>query len=145
MEENTNNENLYFIDTHDLKIVYIVYMGKDHDNKNVYQFLLAKDESEVWGEDWNEKPAANCRFLTPTEDMYEYVKELKTDIKLDLAQDNTCVSMQDVRDHVQCLASENLDNYEEYPENGRIVIQFGDILYDIEKLLGKRDLHMKFV
>lgn len=129
----------------ELKVIYINYLGKDYDDKNIYQFLLAEDESEVWGEDWNEKPASNCRFLTPSEDMYEYVKELKTDIILDLAQDNSCVSMQDVRDHVMCLACENLDNAEEYPENGRIVIHFGDYLNDVEEMLGKRDLFMKFV
>ncbi len=132
-------------DQNNLKVIYINYLGKDYDNQNIYQFLLSKDESEVWGEDWNEKPAANCRFLTPSEDMYEYVKELKTDIVLDLAQDNSCVSMQDVRDHVMCLAYENLDNAEEYPENGRIVIHFGDYLNDVEEMLGKRDLYMKYI
>lgn len=132
-------------DQNNLKVIYINYLGKDYDNKNIYQFLLSEDESEVWGEDWNEKPAANCRFLTPSEDMYEYVKELKTDIVLDLAQDNSCVSMQDVRDHVMCLAYENLDNAEEYPENGRIVIHFGDYLNDVEEMLGKRDLYMKYI
>ncbi len=132
-------------DQNNLKVIYINYLGKDYDNKNIYQFLLSEDESEVWGEDWNEKPAANCRFLTPSEDMYEYVKELKTNIVLDLAQDNSCVSMQDVRDHVMCLAYENLDNAEEYPENGRIVIHFGDYLNDVEEMLGKRDLYMKYI
>lgn len=139
------NEDLYFMDTHELKVIYILYIGKDCDNNNIYQFLIANDDTEVWGEDWNEKPASNCRYLTPSNDMYDYVKELKTDIDLDLAQDNSCVSMQDVRDHVLCLASENLDNVEEYPEEGRIVIQFGDSLYDVERMLAKRDLHMKYI
>ena len=144
-EEIKNNEELNFLDTNELKVVYVLYLGKDHDNKNTYQFFLSNDESEVWGEDWNEKPAANCRFPTPTEDMYEYVKELKTDLVLDLAQDNTCVSMQDVRDNIFALAYENLDNAEEYPENGRIVIHFGDTLYDVELMLAQRDLSMKFI
>lgn len=138
-------EELYEENTQNLKVVYILGLGQDCDGNNTYQFLIAEDESEVWGEDWNEKPASNCRFLTPSEDMYDYVKELKTELVLDLAQDNCCVSMQDVRDHVMCLASENLDNAEEYPENGRIVIHFGDTLYKVEKMLAKRDLTMKFI
>ena len=140
-----DSEDLEFTDNNELKVVYILYLGKDCDENNIYQFLITNDESEVWAEDWNEKPASNCRFLTPSEDMYEYVKELKTEIILDLAQDNSCVSMQDVRDHVLCLASENLDNAEEYPENGRIVIHFGETLYEVEKKLAKRDLFMKFI
>ena len=138
-------DELDFMDTSDLKVVYIMYIGKDFDNKNIYQFLIATDESEVWAEDWNEKPAANCRYLKPDEELYDYVKELKTDLTLDLAQNNCCVSMQDVRDHVHCLASENLDYAEEYPEDGRIVIQFGDSLRDVEQMLGKRNLTMRFI
>lgn len=143
--EDLENDVTYNENSQNLKVIYILYLGEDCDGNNTYQFLIAEDESEVWGEDWNEKPAANCRYLTPSEDMYEYVKELKTDIKLDLAQDNCCVSMQDVRDHVLCLASENLDTAEEYPENGRIVIHFGDSLYEVEKMLAKRDMSMKFI
>ena len=142
---NVNEEDDNDYGSKDLKVVYVLYLGQDCDEKRIYQFLIANDESEVWAEDWNEKPAANCRYLTPDENMYDYVKELKTDIIFDLAQDNCCVSMQDVRDHVHCLASENLDNSEEYPENGRIVVQFGDSLYDVEKMLAKRDLSMNFI
>lgn len=145
MQEVEDKEELYFLDTHNLKVIYILPLGQNCEGQYVYQFMVTTDESEVWAEEWNEKPAANCRFLTPEADMYDYIKELKTDILLDLAQNNTCFSMQDVRDHVICLASENLDTAEEYPENGRIVIHFGDSLYDVEMMLGKRDLHMKFI
>ncbi len=140
-----NEENIDFTDSNELKVVYVLYIGKDCDNNNIYQFLIANDESEVWAEDWNEKPASNCRYLTPSDDMYDYVKELKTELVLDLAQDNSCFSMQDCRDNIIPLAYENLDNAEEYPEKGRIVIHFGDSLYDVECLLGKRDLYMKFI
>lgn len=145
MEQIDNKEELYFLDSKELYVVYILSLGQDHDGYNTYQFLIAKDSSEVWGEDWNEKPAGNCRFLTPTEDMYDYVKELKTNIILDLAQDNACFSMQDCRDSIIPLAYENLDQAEEYPENGRIVIHFGDTLYNAELQLARRDLNMKFI
>lgn len=138
-------EDLEFMDTHGLKVVYVLFLGKDCDGNNIYQFLIANDESEVWAEDWNEKPASNCRYLTPSENMYDYVKELKTDMVLDLAQDNSCYSMQDVRDKILCLAYENLDNAEEYPEEGRIVIHFGDSLEEVEKMLAKREMYMKYI
>lgn len=78
-------------------------------------------------------------------DMYEYIKELHTDIYFDLAQNNCCFSMQDARDHCIALASENLDNAEEYPEKGRIVVMFGDYIDDIERMLAIRDMRMRFV
>lgn len=129
----------------ELKVVYIINLGLDHEGLYTYQFLISEDESNVWGEEWNEKPAGNCRNLTPAEDMYQYVKELKCNLVFDLAQDNSCYSMQDVRDHIVCLASENLDDAEEYPEKGRIVIHFGDTLDKVEQMLGKRDLFLRFI
>ena len=78
-------------------------------------------------------------------EMYEYVKELKTEIILDLAQDNSCFSMQDCRDNIIALAYENIDDYEEYPDEGRIVIHFGESIDEVEKMLAKRNLFMKFV
>ena len=53
--------------------------------------------------------------------------------------------MQDARDHCIALASENLDNAEEYPEKGRIVVMFGDYIDDIERMLAIRDMRMRFV
>lgn len=137
--------DLDFTDTSELKVIYVQYVGIDSDGYNVYQFLISNDSEDTWGEEWNEKPACNCRFLKPDDDMYDYVKELRTDMKLDLAQNNCCVSMQDVRDHCAALAYENLDEAEEYPEKGRIVILFGDSLENVELMLAKRDMHMKFI
>lgn len=139
------DNDIEFTDTSHLKVVYVQFVGTDSDGYNVYQFLITENADDVWGEEWNEKPACNCRYLLPEEDMYDYVKELKTEIKLDLAQNNCCMSMQDIRDHCSALAYENLDEAEEYPENGRIVIQFGDSLDDVEVMLAKRDLHMRYV
>ena len=80
-----------------------------------------------------------------SEDQYEYIKEFKTEIILDLAQNNCCFSMQDCRDKIIALASENLDTAEEYPEDGRIVIHFGDKIDDVERVLAKRDILTKFI
>lgn len=129
------------------KVVYINYVGKDIDNLNVYQFLLSADTENTFSDGWGEKPSANISndILMIDSDMYEYVKELKTDIKLDLAQDNSCFSMQDCRDNIIALAYENIDEYDEYPEDGRIVIHFGDTIDKVESSLSKRGLSLKFI
>lgn len=139
--------NLDFSDTTDYKVVYITYVGKNFENMNIYHFFLSQDESETFSEGWGEKPACNIPndILLISNDQYEYIKELKTYIDLDLAQDNCCFSMQDCRDNIVALASENLDNAEEYPDDGRIVIHFGDNIDDVERSLAKRNLLMKFI
>ena len=141
-DERKISEDLDFLDMSEYKVVYIIYVGKDIDDKNIYQF-----PDDVFSEGWGEKPASNIpkSILMIDEDMYEYVKELKTDMILDLAQDNSCFSMQDARDNIVALAYENIDNYEEYPEEGRIVIHFGESIDEVEKNFAKRNLFLKFV
>lgn len=146
IEEKEIND-IDFTDTSEYKVVYIIYIGKDVDGKNVYQFLLSKDIDNVFSEGWGEKPSCNIsnNILMIDEDMYEYVKELKTELTLDLAQDNSCFSMQDCRDSIVALAYENIDNYEEYPDDGRIVIHFGDYIDDVERKFAKRNIFLKFI
>lgn len=128
-----------------LKVVYILYVGENSDNENIYHFLITIDSDRVWAENWEIRPACIIRDLKPEDDMYEYVAEIKTDIKLDLVQENCCFSMQDCRDKVIALASENLEDAEEYPEEGRIVIHFGDLMDDVEMMLAKRDISVKWI
>ena len=64
---------------------------------------------------------------------------------LDLMQENTCFSFQDCRDQIVAIAYENLDDAEFYPEPFRIVIHFGDLIDDVERMLAQRDMFMKFV
>lgn len=129
------------------KVVYINHAGKDIDGLNIYQFLLSDNTDETFSEGWGEKPAGNISndVLMINEKMYEYVKELRTVIKLDLAQDNFCFSMQDCRDKIIALAYENIDEYDEYPDKGRIVIHFGDEIGKVEEMLAKRGLRMRFI
>lgn len=129
------------------KVVYILYIGVDNEGLNVYQFLISKNVDDVFSEGWGEKPASNVsnKYLMIEEDMYEHVKELRTEIKLDLAQDNSCFSMQDCRDKIIAIAYENIDNYEEYPDKGRIVIHFGDSIDEIEEKMARRDIYLKYI
>jgi hypothetical protein len=98
-------------------------------------------------EDWAEKPSSNIPNdnLLIDDSQYEYVKELKTEVTLDLQQDNTCFSFQDCRDKIVAIAYENLDDAEFYPEPCRIVIHFGDYIDDVERMLARRDMRMRFV
>lgn len=138
-KDSLNNENM------PLMVIYVLYVGKNSDNDNIYHLLISNDKERTWAEGWENKPACVMKYLTPEDDMYEYIAELKTDIKLDLAQENCCFSMQDCRDNIIALASENLEEAEEYPEDGRIVIHFGDLVEDVEKMLAKRDIVINYI
>jgi hypothetical protein len=139
--------DLDFTDTSDYKVVYITHNGKNCEGLNIYNLLLSTETEETFSEGWGEKPACNVSndILMISDEHYEYINEFKSEIILDLAQDNCCVSMQDCRDNIIALASENLDTAEEYPEDGRIVIHFGDKIDDVERILAKRNIITKFI
>nr|DAW74841.1 MAG TPA: hypothetical protein [Ackermannviridae sp.] len=132
------------IDTSNLSVIYVQKIGQDNDGNYVYEFLISEDPDSVWVENWNEVPVCNEADTRPSQDDYDYVKELRTDIKLTLGQDNCCVSFMDIKDNIAALAYEDISGYEEYPEP-RLVIQYGDSLDYVEEMLAKRDLYMKYV
>ena len=132
------------IDTSNLYVIYVQEVGKDNDNNYVYEFLISEDPDSVWVDSWNELPVCNEQDTKPSEDDYDYVKELRTDIKLSLGQNNCCVSFMDVKDNIAALAYEDLSEAEEYPDP-RIVILYGDPLDEVEEMLGKRNLFMKYI
>ena len=140
-----NEEDNMIDENNTLMVIYVLYVGKNTDNEYIYHLLISNDKEKTWAEGWENKPACVMRDLTPEDDMYEYIAELKTDLILDLAQDNCCFSMLDCRDYVVALASENLDEAEEYPDDGRIVIHFGDTVDEVEKMLAKRDILINYI
>lgn len=136
-ENNITNE--------DLKIIYAIKTGTNADGDNIYHFLISEDSENTWADGWENKPACLIRNLTPEDDMYDYIGEVVTDLNFDLAQHNCCYSMQDCRDKIIALVSENLDTANEYPEDGRIVIHFGDKVDEVTALLAKRNITMKYI
>lgn len=132
------------INTSNLYVIYVQEVGKDNDNNYVYEFLISEDPDSVWVDSWNELPVCNEQDTKPSEDEYDYVKELRTEIKLSLGQNNCCVSFMDVKDNIAALAYEDLSEAEEYPDP-RIVILYGDPLDEVEEMLAKRNLFMKYI
>lgn len=148
MDENLDEE-IGFVDEddNDLFVVYVLPIGQNSDGMNIYHIFLSSTPEDTFSEGWSEKPAcvANRELMVPDSSQYERVAELKTTVKLDVAQDNCCFSMQDCRDRCIALASENLDEADEYPEPCRIVIQFAEAEDELESMLARRDMLLKYV
>lgn len=125
-----------------LKVVFAINVGKSHEGENIYQFFFSKDTEETFAEGWSMKPACNEHIghLMIAKEMYEEILEFKTDVKLDLAQESCCFSMQDCRDNIIALAYENLDDASVYPEPYRIVIHFGDTKNQVIQTLIDRNI-----
>ena len=122
------------MDNTQIHLVYITMLGKEPGGDNFYKLFLSDTPDDVFAEGWGEKPACNQspESLMIAPDMFQYTAELRCDINLDLAQDSCCYTMQDCKDGIIAMAAENIDNVEEYPEEGRLVLHFGDTFEDAD-------------
>ena len=129
----------FFNEEDNLYLLFIKYIGKETDGVNVYEFLFGTEEEKqnFFGQDFEIKPCGLVKDLQPYENSYSVVKKVRINMDLDLAQDNLCYSFQDVFDGVCCLASQNIDALDEYPKEGRLVLNYAEKLPEVDSKLGK--------
>lgn len=126
-----------------LFLCFIKKVGEDIDGNNIYELLFTEDIETFFGENFEYKPCCLCNELIPFEDTYSVVKTIKIKMKLDLIQESCCFSFGDCQDGIVAIAYENIDDYEEYPENGRLIFHYGESYNDIEKKLAEINILME--
>ena len=127
------------------KEVYLCFVrliGKENDGYYQYEFIFTDNIDEVWGEDFNQKPACLVNNLMISEEYITEVHTVKTKIKFDLIQDNCCFSVSDCYDGIIALAWEDISQYEEYPEDGRLFFKFGESIDDVDDKLARKHIIM---
>ena len=137
-----NDENEIFKDDEVSYLCFIRLIGEENDGYYRYEFIFTNNIEEVFGNDFDQKPACLVNNLI-VDDKYIYeVHIVKTKIRLDLIQDNCCFSISDCYDGIIALAWENVDDYDEYPEEGRIFFRFGETIEDVERKLAVKNILM---
>ena len=121
-----------------VRLGFIHLIGEETDGYYRYQFIFTNNIDEFWGENFDQKPCCLVNGLMPNEEYIYEVHIVKMKIKLDLIQDNCCFGFQDCTDGIIALAWENMDDYDEYPEErGRLFFKFGETLEKTEEKLAK--------
>ena len=136
MEEKESNTQ----DNGQLYLGFIRLIGTEADGVYNYEFIFTNTIDEFWGENFEYKPCCLCNDLIPNDEYITEIHKIKTKIKFDLVQDNCCFSMQDCMDGIISLAWENIDEYEEYPEDGRLVFNFGETYDEVERKLALKNI-----
>lgn len=126
----------------DPRLCFIKYVGEETDGYYRYEFVFTNNTSEVFGEDFNQKPACLVNNLMVDEKYIWEVHTVKMKIKLELIQDNCCFSVSDCYDGIVSLAWEDISMYDEYPEEGRIFFRFGETLDEVEEKLAVKHVLM---
>ena len=129
--------------TDNLYLCFVKYVGVDIDENNIYELLFTDDTETFWGDGFEYMPSSLVNDLKPNDGSYQSVRLITTDIKLCLATESCCHSMQDCIDNIIALAYEDISTYDEFPENGRLVLHFGDSFHDTELKLIERDIRMR--
>ena len=127
----------------DLYLGFIKLIGQENDGLYRYEFIFTNNIEEFWGEDFDIKPAGLCNDIMPDDKYITEIHVVRTTIRFDLAQKCNCFSFQDCIDGCISLAWENIDDYEEYPEDtGRLVFGFGESYEDVERKFALRNILM---
>lgn len=134
MDEELEDKEVY--------LCFVRLIGKENDGYYQYEFIFTDNIDEVWGEDFNQKPACLVNNLMISEEYITEVHTVKTKIKFDLIQDNCCFSVSDCYDGIIALAWEDISQYEEYPEDGRLFFKFGESIDDVDDKLAKKHIIM---
>ena len=121
MEEN----NQEFEDK-ELFLCFVKFVGKETGGENRYEFIFSENPDVFWGENFEYKPCGLCNELIPDVKYVDKTVVVRTMITFDLVTDSNCFSFQDCADGIVALAWENIDDYEAYPDEGRIVLDFGE-------------------
>lgn len=121
-------------------LCFIRHVGEDVEGLNIYEFLFTKMADEFWGENFEYMPCCLCNELVPDENMYDVIKIVKTKLKLGLIQNSCCFSFQDCIDQIVALCWEDISTYDEYPEEGRLVLNYGMEYHDVVEALSEKNI-----
>jgi len=127
----------------EVKLGFIRLIGEETDGYYRYEFIFTDSIDVFWGENFEQKPCCLVNNLTPMDEYITEIHIVKMKIKLDLVQNNCCFGFQDCTDGIIALAWENVDNYDEYPdERGRLFFMFGETLNKVENKLAMCNILM---
>lgn len=124
----------------ELKLAFITLVGTENDGRYLYEALFTDNEDELWGDGFEYKPCCLVHELKPSDEYIASVMNFRTEIQLDLIQNNCCFGMQDALDGIVAIAYESLDGLDEYPQDGRIYFMFGEPYSMVAKKLAKKNI-----
>lgn len=124
-------------------LVYVKPFCKNTDGTFEYDFFFSETPEYVWGPDWDVNvPLANGD-ITPDSTTFNKKRRVRTTLPLKTLQETSCYSMEYATYGILALSWIDIENLDEYPENGRLTMHFGMTESDVENLLEKNNWFFK--
>jgi hypothetical protein len=124
-------------------LIYINGMGPNYKGENIYEFIFGESIDDVWGENWEARPANGY----PSPPDVEHISKVGTlvtgNITLELVQNSDVFSVQDSIDGVLALGWEKEEELD-FSLIKRLVFKYGEQEQDVKDKLYGRDLVLQF-
>lgn len=127
----------------ELYLVHINKIGVNLDSEYEYELYFSTNTKKYDTNEINYNPCGLYKTKYSNYLDFSLIKTINTNIKLSLIQDNMCFGYKHAVDGIMALGFEDINDYDEYPENGRLVLKYGENIKQIEKKLKDKDIYMK--
>lgn len=118
-------------------LAFVKPVLKNTDGTYEYDFFFTTTPEFVWGPDWDVNSPASNGDITPDSTTYNEIKKVTTNLPLKTLGETTCYSMEYATYGIMALAWIDIENLDEYPENGRLTMYFGETKEEIISKLEK--------
>lgn len=116
-------------------LVYVKPICKNTNGTYEYDFFFSSTPEYVWGPEWDVNvPSANGD-MTPDSTTYSKTRRVKTTLPLKTIEETSCYSIEYATYGIFALCWIDIENLDEYPENGRLTMYFGTPENEIEEKL----------
>ena len=126
-------------------LVFVKPICKNTDQTYEYDLFFSDTPDIVWGVDWevNTPGLVSTDEITPDSTTYNKVARIKTNYPLKTVQETYCYSMEYAIARIIALSWIDIENMEEYPEKGRMVLYFGDTFEHVQGVLSEFGIILK--
>ena len=125
-------------------LVFVKPICKNTDQTYEYDLFFSDTPDIVWGVDWevNTPGLVSSDEITPDSTTYNKVIRIKTTFPLKTIQETYCYSMEYAIARIIALSWIDIENMEEYPEKGRMVLYFGDTFEHVKGVLSEFGIYL---
>ena len=129
----------------DTVLVFVKPICRNTDQTYEYDLFFSDTPDIVWGVDWecNTPGLVASDEITPDSTTYNKVVRIKLPFPLKTVQETYCYSMEYAIARIIALSWIDIENMEEYPEKGRMVLYFGDTFEHVQGVLSEFGIFIK--
>ena len=133
------------MNSNDEVLIFVKPICKNTDQTYEYDLFFSNTPDIVWGVDWevNTPGLISTDEITPDSTTYNKVVRIKIPFPLKTVQETYCYSMEYAIARIIALSWIDIENMEEYPEKGRMVLYFGDTFEHVQGVLGEFGIFIK--